>query len=607
MRRTLTITAAIFILCIATVNTTKGQFSGGDGSVGNPYIITTATELAQLATFVNTKTSPYADAGVCYKLNNDISLTGYQADSGWIPIGARNTSTFTGIFDGNNKTITELYINNTSLEYLGLFGFVSNSVIKNLGVVNVDISSSISTQAGGVVGRNQGSTISNCYSTGIIIAAQAGGVAGYSGFYGIVSNCYSTATINASSASYSQAGGVVGMNGSYGTVSNCYSIGTVTASSNVSSQVGGVVGQDWVGATVSDCAALNTNINYAGTTNNVGRVSGTNNGTLTDNIAFNNMLNPTGNTTWNNKGLTNLDGLDITLTSILADGTLGGRFTSANGWITENGKLPSLFGETVDMPEHLAVAPSIITSELPNGTIGEAYSQTLSVTGTPLIIWSIESGSLPIGLALDTNTGEILGVPTVAGTFNFIVKASNNGGSDAKALSIVINPPTYSVTFSVISGNGTLTAKVNNIEITSGGMVEDGNNIVFTATPNSGYKIKELKDNGVTVYDTSGIYTINNIATAHTVTVEFEQGTSITDNYVTNPINIYPNPAQNTLYIQSSETVEQVRIYDVSGRELIQLPHPTQSIDISHLANGTYIIKVKTAGGETVKRIIVND
>ena len=69
-------------------------------------------------------------------------------------------------------------------------------------------------------------------------------------------------------------------------------------------------------------------------------------------------------------------------------------------------------------------------------------------------------------------------------------------------------------------------------------------------------------------------------------------------------VKVYPNPAQHTLYIESSEAVEQVRVYDVSGRELMQIANPAQSIDVSTLANGIYIIKVKTAQGETVKKIV---
>ena len=83
-------------------------------------------------------------------------------------------------------------------------------------------------------------------------------------------------------------------------------------------------------------------------------------------------------------------------------------------------------------------------------------------------------------------------------------------------------------------------------------------------------------------------------------------------------VSIYPNPAQHTLYIESAEEVEQVSVYDISGRMLTSTviarstgeergsttwQSPT-NIDISHLANGIYLVKVKTAAGETVKKIV---
>ena len=75
-------------------------------------------------------------------------------------------------------------------------------------------------------------------------------------------------------------------------------------------------------------------------------------------------------------------------------------------------------------------------------------------------------------------------------------------------------------------------------------------------------------------------------------------------------VQVYPNPAQGTLYIRSEEAVEQVSIYDISGRMLLTMGHaplPEQGIDISHLANGIYIIKVKTGTGETTKKIVINN
>ena len=95
--------------------------------------------------------------------------------------------------------------------------------------------------------------------------------------------------------------------------------------------------------------------------------------------------------------------------------------------------------------ENAAAAPSITTSSLPDGKVGEAYSQTLTANGTTPIKWSI-SGALPDGLTLDETTGKISGTPTAAETASFTVKAANSAGSDTKELSITITkdaPPSH--------------------------------------------------------------------------------------------------------------------------------------------------------------------
>ena len=88
--------------------------------------------------------------------------------------------------------------------------------------------------------------------------------------------------------------------------------------------------------------------------------------------------------------------------------------------------------------ENAAAAPSITTSSLSDGKVGEAYSQTLTANGTTPIKWSISGGALPDGLSLNKDTGEISGTPTAAGTASFTVKAENSAGSDTKELSITI-------------------------------------------------------------------------------------------------------------------------------------------------------------------------
>ena len=146
--------------------------------------------------------------------------------------------------------------------------------------------------------------------------------------------------------------------------------------------------------------------------------------------------------------------------------------------------------------ENAAAAPSITTSSLPDGKVGEAYSQTLIATGTEPITWSI-SGELPKGLTLKETTGEISGTPTTAGTASFTVKAENSADSDTKELSITITkaaPTEYTVTVTT-EGGGTASASL--------AKAAAGAEIALTATPNKGYHFKEWEviSGGVTIVD----------------------------------------------------------------------------------------------------------
>jgi hypothetical protein len=76
--------------------------------------------------------------------------------------------------------------------------------------------------------------------------------------------------------------------------------------------------------------------------------------------------------------------------------------------------------------------PVWVTTSLPVGTVGVAYSATLNATGVQVNAgYSVVSGTLPAGLSLNVNTGAITGTPTTNGTSNLTFRATNaNGSSD---------------------------------------------------------------------------------------------------------------------------------------------------------------------------------
>ena len=489
---TIILVASIFIISPIT---TQAQFSGGDGNENSPYIITTAAQLAQLATYVNNSNISYNNK--YYKLGNDIDLADYGSyfdeGKGWIPIGKDNFpydfSYFLGIFDGNNHIITNLYINRPEETFIGLFGIV-NGVVKNLGLENVDINGN--NNVGSIVGATViGTQIINCYAIGTVngnnsvgglIGSAAncftsfcytavnvsgndyigglggtveashiansftigntngnnyiGGLIGESnsgGYTTDINNCYTTGNV---SGEYS-VGGIAGY-ASWSFISNCYTTGSVNGDVNIGGIVGMFAGY-MIGSngTVSNCVALNSQVNstdYA----SIGRVVGDFfSGGLDNNVAFKYMLDINETyTSWNNIGLTLKDGANITKTEIHADGTFGSIFSSTNGWTIENGMLPGLLGSPINMPSHLLFSlPQIITEELPNGIVGLTYIQSLFAADEA--IWTHIDGSLPTGLNI-SEEGDISGIPTTAGTFNFTVKATNSAGNDIKALSIVV-------------------------------------------------------------------------------------------------------------------------------------------------------------------------
>lgn len=225
----------------------------GEGTLNNPYVITTSQQLADFAYMVNNGTTysgNYITLGADIDLNYGYTVTDASASySQWKPIGGASKA-FEGNFDGDNHTVKGLYIN-SSCSYAGLFGYVSGSsaIVKNVSVQGY-MKVTNGYYVGGVAGYISSATLQNCASNVDIVATMGsgssygcGGVVGYN-TAGIITRCVNCSSVTASmTASYGLiVGGICGYL-NYGSIRNCENYGDVTGTSSAySCYVGGIVG-----------------------------------------------------------------------------------------------------------------------------------------------------------------------------------------------------------------------------------------------------------------------------------------------------------------------------------------------------------------------------
>lgn len=168
------------------------SFAGGSGTSSSPYLISTPAQLGFLCYLINSsKSTTYKSK--YYKLTADLNMKA----NNWIPIGYASTSyAFTGNFDGDGHTISNISINGV-YSGCGLFGYASSSAtiknIKMVGLTIVSTNSSTVTYIGCILGYSSNTTISNIYlARPFIIDANTS--THYVG--GIVGRVYQTTTIS---------------------------------------------------------------------------------------------------------------------------------------------------------------------------------------------------------------------------------------------------------------------------------------------------------------------------------------------------------------------------------------------------------------------------
>ena len=220
---------------------------------GNKYHISSAEDLVALANFVKNGADT---TGSIFMFDNDIDMSGVTGFEG---IGTLDNA-FKGTVYGNGHVVKNMTIN-TSSSYQGLFGNINQATIKDLGVVDANVTGD--SYIGILVGQAENSQISNVYTSGTMTSngTWVGGLVGYL-TDSTATNVYSTADVKGNdgvggligcsdgsivekafatgkvTASAGIAGGLFGGMNNGGTVKNSYATGDV----NAENVVGGLVG-----------------------------------------------------------------------------------------------------------------------------------------------------------------------------------------------------------------------------------------------------------------------------------------------------------------------------------------------------------------------------
>ena len=271
----------------------------GEGTEEDPYEIGNTGNLYWFAQQVNGgDADAWAELIDNIVINENVLGEDFTLNEGeyleWTPMGTSSVP-YTGTFDGKNFTISGLYMDMESSNYVGLFGYTSGTV-RDLGVQdsfvygrtniaaiagqnNGTVSNCFNTgyvcgdwNVGGVVGSNDG-TLEECRNSGRILGdwkgtaspnnRQIGGIVGYSDINSLVTDCSNSGTATGAG----QVGGIIGSNGEgcergSGSISGCYNTGSITGDE----VVGGIVGQAVVD--ISNCYNTGT-ISSSGTTGGI--------------------------------------------------------------------------------------------------------------------------------------------------------------------------------------------------------------------------------------------------------------------------------------------------------------------------------------------------
>jgi hypothetical protein len=586
----------------------KQDFSGGSGAQQNPYLISSRADMEQLASNVN---GGQSYSGMYFRLTRDLTgvndvvttVVGNVVTTVIDNVTHIESHAFSGIFDGGGYT---LKVNiSTEERYAGVFGIAYGATIRNLGVVGVVTGG---TYVGGICGDGAFNTvISNCHNIGEVSSTSSsssvGGICGDAD--GFITDCYNAGKVSSSSSSSvssssSRVGGICGY-GAGVDITNCYNTGEISSFSSSTtayaiSRAGGICGYGG-SSTISDCyntGAISSS--YSSSSPDANSDSGGICGYGEANIT--NCYNTGEISSYSHSGgicgrALSSGGSSIISSSITNCYNAGKVFssppTSATRamWSTAGG-IGGYFGGVITNCYNIGEVSSYSNSGGINGCGGGTISNCYNMAAISTSSLSSDY-STPYSGGISGFSSEIIQ--------NCFVVDSQIKAVDSYRISVSGIYNCYADKNITLNGSTVSSNDANS---------KDGKDATLANFQTQSWIQANLPWNFQTVWEMS------------TVNDPVHKGLPILkgmDNVVGIPairpeasvvVDVYPNPAKDELFFTSDTPIRRVEIGQLSGARVVVKENVGQGIHISHLPNGTYLVRIYTDAGAVTKKIIKN-
>jgi hypothetical protein len=278
------------------------------------------------------------------------------------------------------------------------------------------------------------------------------------------------------------------------------------------------------------------------------------------------------------------------------------------------GNATSIFTLTVN-----SIAPNILkysdSNIVATRTVSNIQSNPVYV-GDSIVLFKINP-LLPIGVSLDSITGKISGIPTsLSPLTTYTITGTNSGGSANASIKLTVNaiaPSVMSYTpSSVVATNGF--TNINSIPSYTGDSITS-----FSVAPAFPSGISLNTSTGLisgvpSVVSAQTLYTITGSntggSTNATFTLTVNKGTGINETELISTA-IYPNPTTGMVNISSSKAIDNIEVFDVTGKLVLSHRNDNHQkyieLDLSAFDNGIYFIQTHNQNAEkTLNKVVIS-